>query len=848
MAVATMELELDYQQRLLAAAEVIFQSDRRDEGAPLLDLGVTATLKPHQLDGVSWLLRRYHLGVNVLLAQMGLGKTLQAISLLSYLKVNHISTGPFLVLCPLSVTDGWMSEFAKFCPILRVLRYVGDKEHRRDLRRMMHEHLRRQSPSIDGQLELPFDVLLTTYDLALLDQDFLSQIPWHYVVVDEAQRLKNPSSVLYSVLQQHFIMPRRLLMTGTPIQNNLTELWALMHFCMPGVFGKLEQFTSTFYAAGSSSTGHDVDGVKRQFKILKHILRAFMLRRTKMQLVESGTLMLPPLTEITVMVPSVPLQKKVYMSILRRELPTLLAFSSGASSHQSLQNIVVQLRKACSHPYLFIGIEPEPYEEGEHLIHASGKLIVLDQLLGRLHAEGHRDFLELRKYTYKRLDGSVRAEERFAAIRSFSWQPDEGFVKSAPSSNDAFVFMISTRAGGVGLNLVAADTVIFYEQDWNPQVDKQALQRTHRIGQMSHVLSINLVTEHSIEEVIMRRAERKLNLSNDVVGQKDNDIQDIGKLGGEAVDIRSLIFGLQIFDPTDVTAENLSEKNINDLNAMTNKVIEMRKNGTSQKDDQRFEINPTTLLDNELMKSNPGSTKFDCKLDEAAYLSWVEKFRASQSLADSTLSLGKRRNVLEKMQSTREATKDPDYTADDQIVADSGSIQFVFGDCTKPSTICLSEPAIIFCCVDTSGKWGLGGMFNSLAALSSSIPDAYHQAFKCGDLHMGDLHLIELTGSDGDTSTYFAAPLSVALAVVQSYNPRRRVPRSSISLSDLEKCLAKASFTAAQKSASIHLPRIGSRSVMYTVERLLRKYSAMHGIKIYVYYFRRPSEEKPQQS
>ncbi|KAJ0970603.1 hypothetical protein J5N97_018562 [Dioscorea zingiberensis] len=659
-----------------------------------------------------------------------------------------------------------------------------------------------------------------------------------------------------------------------------------MHFCMPGVFGKLEQFTSTFYAAGSSSTGHDVDGVKRQFKILKHILRAFMLRRTKMQLVESGTLMLPPLTEITVMVPSVPLQKKVYMSILRRELPTLLAFSSGASSHQSLQNIVVQLRKACSHPYLFIGIEPEPYEEGEHLIHASGKLIVLDQLLGRLHAEGHRvllfaqmthtldilqDFLDLRKYTYKRLDGSVRAEERFAAIRSFSWQPDEGFVKSAPSSNDAFVFMISTRAGGVGLNLVAADTVIFYEQDWNPQVDKQALQRAHRIGQMSHVLSINLVTEHSIEEVIIRRAERKLNLSNDVVGQKDNDIQDIGKLGGEAVDIRSLIFGLQIFDPTDVTAENLSEKNINDLNAMTNKVIEMRKNGTSQKDDQRFEINPTTLLDNELMKSNPGSTKFDCKLDEAAYLSWVEKFReASQSLADSTLSLGKRRNVLEKMQSTREAqkkkatenklakwealgykslaTKDPDYIADDQIVADSGSIQFVFGDCTKPSTICLSEPAIIFCCVDTSGKWGLGGMFNSLAALSSSIPDAYHQAFKCGDLHMGDLHLIELTGSDGDTSTYFAAPLSVALAVVQSHNPRRRVPRSSISLSDLEKCLAKASFTAAQKSASIHLPRIGSRSVMYTVERLLRKYSAMHGIKIYVYYFRRPSEEKPQQS
>ncbi|KAH7687606.1 DNA helicase protein [Dioscorea alata] len=886
--------EMEYPRRLLAAAEIVLQSDQREQGTPFLDpahLGVTATLKSHQLEGVSWLLRRYHLGVNVLLGdEMGLGKTLQAMSLLSYLKVNGISTGPFLVLCPLSVTDSWMSEFAKFCPILRVLRYLGDKERRRDLRRMMHEHVQKQPPSINGQTELPFDVLLTTYDVALLDQDFLSQIPWHYAVIDEAQRLKNPSSVLYRVLQQNFTMPRRLLMTGTPIQNNLTELWALMHFCMPAVFGTLEQFTSTFYEDRSSTTGYDADGVEKQFKILKHILRAFMLRRTKRQLVESGTLMLPPLTEITMMLPLVPLQKKVYMSILRRELPTLLAFSSGAPSHQSLQNIVVQLRKACSHPYLFIGIEPEPYEEGEHLILASSKLIVLDQLLKRLRAEGHRvllfaqmthtldilqDFLELRKYTYERLDGSVRAEERFAAIRSFSLQPPEGPVKPAADSNDAFVFMISTRAGGVGLNLVAADTVIFYEQDWNPQVDKQALQRAHRIGQMKHVLSINLVTEHSIEEVIMRRAERKLNLSNNVVGQKD-DTQEGGKLVDEAVDMRSLIVGLQMFDPTDVTAENLSEQNIADLNAMVNKVIEMRKHETSQ-EGQRFEINPANLFNNELKKSVSDSAKFNSVLDEAAYSSWVEKFReASKSIEASALSLGKRRNVLDETQPTREAqkkkaaekklakwealgykslaVKDPDHMGDDQIVADSGSVQFVYGDCTKPSSICSSEPAIIFSCVDTSGNWGRGGMFDALASLSSSIPDAYRQAFECSDLHMGDLHLIHLTSLDGDSNTTTAVPLLVALAVVQSYNPRRKVPRSNISVPDLERCLAKASFAAAQKSASIHMPRIGyqdgsHRSEWYTVERLLRKYASIHGIKIYVYYFRRPSkEEHPQQS
>ncbi|KAJ9558022.1 hypothetical protein OSB04_012636 [Centaurea solstitialis] len=305
-------------------------------------------------------------------------------------------------------------------------------------------------------------------------------------------------------------MPRRLLMTGTPIQNSLTELWALLQFCMTSIFGTLEQFCATF----KEGKGAPID--KDKFKSLKYILGAFMLRRTKSRLIESGTLSLPPLTEITLMAPLATLQKRVYLSILRKELPKLLALSSGTSNQQSLQNIVIQLRKACSHPYLFAGIEPEPYEEGEHLVQASGKLIILDQLLQKLHNAGHRvllfaqmthtldvlqDYMELRKYPYERLDGSIRAEERFAAIRSFSKQSVIRSSNSEASHDSAFVFMISTRAGGVGLNLVAADTVIFYEQDWNPQVDKQALQRAHRIGQMNHVLCINLVTERTVEEV-----------------------------------------------------------------------------------------------------------------------------------------------------------------------------------------------------------------------------------------------------------------------------------------------------------------------------------------------------------
>ncbi|RVW97097.1 putative helicase CHR10 [Vitis vinifera] len=249
---------MNYEQRLIAAAKLVLDGDARAEDAPVNwgEFGVTATLKPHQVEGVSWLIRRYLLGVNVVLGdEMGLGKTLQAISFLSYMKVHQKSPGPFLVLCPLSVTDGWVSEIANFAPKLRVLRYVGDKEHRRSLRRTIYEQVKEQCSKSDVSA-LPFDLLLTTYDIALMDQHFLSQIPWHYAIIDEAQRLKNPSSVLYNVLKERFVMPRRLLMTGTPIQNNLTELWALMHFCMPSIFGTLEQFLSTFKEDGHPSSGY----------------------------------------------------------------------------------------------------------------------------------------------------------------------------------------------------------------------------------------------------------------------------------------------------------------------------------------------------------------------------------------------------------------------------------------------------------------------------------------------------------------------------------------------------------------------------------------------------------------
>ncbi|XP_020519290.1 probable helicase CHR10 isoform X4 [Amborella trichopoda] len=843
---------MDYLQRLKAAAFFAQSRDSDEVSLNFDELGILGHLKPHQIHGVSWLVRRYVCGVNVILGdEMGLGKTLQAICFLSYLKVCLNCPGPFLVLCPLSVTDSWISEFTNFSPNLRILRYVGDQGDRRGLRKMMFDQMS-QHPTINHErCTLPFDILLTTYDIAMLDKDFLSQIPWLFAIIDEAQRLKNPSSVLYRVLDQHYIIPRRLLLTGTPIQNNLYELWALLHFCMPLVFGTSEEFINTFQDAGAPLAGDLASKGKQQSKILKFILRAFMLRRTKALLVQSGTLILPPLTEVTMMAPLVPLQKKVYISILRKELPKILASSSGSSNQQSLQNIIMQLRKACSH-----GIEPEPFEEGEHLVQASGKLIILDLLLQKLHTGGHRvllfaqmshtldilqDFLELRGHTYERLDGSVRAEERFAAIKSFSQQPVKGVSQSQTSQDNPFVFMISTRAGGVGLNLVAADTVI------------------------------------------MQRAEYKLQLSRNVIGGDDGIYKEENQSADETDDLKSLvIFGIDKFEPSDTHEECETGINLVEVNAMAEKVLETRNYEPSQKEDRRFELNPSDLMTDGgglCMKKSSASMDLNPVLDEASYLSWVEKFKEdNQSMEKSGVgSLNKRalpeikhsqheaekkRKAEEKRRSKWEALGYQSFVVEapmdlmvDDLRFDSGSVQFVFGDCTNPMKRFPVEPTVIFSCVDNSGKWGRGGMFDALAKLSEHVSHAYERAYECDDLHLGDLHLIS---TDRNQNVENKANMDdkghqcVALAVVQSYNPWRKVPRNNISLPDLEQCLLKASFSASQKSASLHMPRIGyqdgsDRSDWYTVERLLRKYASLFNINIFVYYFRRPSHETKTQ-
>ncbi|KAJ7535791.1 hypothetical protein O6H91_12G046000 [Diphasiastrum complanatum] len=852
--------------------------------------GVNAQLKPYQADGVVWLIRRYVRGVNVILGdEMGLGKTLQSIALLSYLKTQRHRSGPFLVLCPLSVTEGWVSEFAKFAPFLRLMRYVGDKAHREDIRKGICNDVNKHPASELSNSPLPFDVLLTTYELAMADTSFLSRIQWQYAIFDEAQRLKNSSSVVYKLLDEQYMIPRRLLLTGTPIQNNLTEFWALLHFCMPRVFGQLEEFLSYFdtaeiasYIVDKSSNGESDTGSMSPLRLLRQVAQVFMLRRTKAALSSSKALVLPSLSEVTMCAPMVALQRSLYVSILRKELPKIVGRESGSSSNMSLQNIVVQLRKACSHPYLFDGVEPEPFEEGEHLVQASGKLLVLDFILKKLHTEGRRvliyaqmtrtldilqDFLEYRRYSYERLDGSVRAEDRFAAVRSFV------SVKSN-KTDEAFVFLLTTRAGGVGLNLVAADTVIFYEQDWNPQADKQALQRAHRIGQTRPVLAIRLIAESTIEEVIMFRANKKLQLTNEVIGHDSTEL-DAKESALDSPDIRSMIiYGLHKLTPSQPSSEIGNFSADRDFNSKINKMVEKavsERNRKNASDVQDAESMKMELMSNENIYTFEGTDfatrkssfneakELETSADRVALESLITNSkdetietngrRKRRVLAEDTIETinnnleEKRAKKLESLKENKlkkwEALGYISLAVVDELEADVGNtsldedstdLHSVVGDCTKPFKHPTSKSSIIFMCVDNSGNWGTGGMFNALFGLSDKIPDTYTAA--------------HAAGAQCSTAQSAENHLLVSLAVVQTYDHRRKVPRSSMSLAAFESCLKKVCASAIKHSGSVHFPRMGARTdegrkEWYTVERLLRKYTVKSGVPFYVYYYKK---------
>ncbi|XP_031564506.1 chromodomain-helicase-DNA-binding protein 1-like isoform X2 [Actinia tenebrosa] len=460
-------------------------------------------LRDYQLDGLNWLVNSWCKGNSTILAdEMGLGKTIQVISFLSYLFHSHTLYGPFLIVVPLSTMAAWQREFALWGSQLNVVVYLGDVTSRTKIRE--HEFYHKNK-------KLKINALLSTYEIILKDKHILSTFNWAGLVVDEAHRLKNDDSLLYKVLQE-FHTNHRLLVTGTPLQNSLKELWALLHFLMPDKFARWEEFENTHSTQEQKDKG---------FSGLHKELEPYLLRRVKKDVEKS----LPAKVEQILRVEMSSIQKQYYRWILTKNFRALNKGLKGNAN--SFLNIVMELKKCANHASLIRPLENPQlvFDPLQDLVRGSGKLFLLDKLLVRLKETGHRvlifsqmvrmldilaEYLQRRRFLFQRLDGSIRGDLRKKALDHFNAEGSEDFC-----------FLLSTRAGGLGINLATADTVIIFDSDWNPQNDLQAQARAHRIGQRNQVNIYRLVSKGSVEEDIIERAKRKMVLDHLVIQRMD---------------------------------------------------------------------------------------------------------------------------------------------------------------------------------------------------------------------------------------------------------------------------------------------------------------------------------------
>ncbi|KAK7092524.1 lymphocyte-specific helicase-like isoform X2 [Littorina saxatilis] len=573
---------------------IVEQGERRTpdgevipENQPLMMTG--GVLRPYQLEGFMWLRTLYENGVNGILAdEMGLGKTVQCVAMLSHMVYMGVP-GPFLVCAPLSTVPNWYNEFQRFAPKVPVLLYHGNKDERKELREQIGKaHDVRDGVKVNT-------IVITSYEVAMMDQKHMQGHEWRYLVVDEGHRIKNSKCRLISALRM-YKTTNRLLLTGTPLQNNLAELWSLLNFLLPEIFDDLGSFEAWF---DIEHIGDEMAADKQKkdvLSMLHQILTPFMLRRLKTDV----DLNIPPKKEVIVYAPLRPLQKEFYAALIDRTIFKKIQEKNGTvekkavdskgrplrrvtqnkidyslmvgadkdekecrTSRQKaqeeeeiegwvkamvdmqqkrdskpapeqkvsqltikLRNVMMQLRKCCSHPFLLE--HPLDKKTGElcldeRIISESGKMLVLDRMLKELHRRGHKvlifsqmtkmldlleDFCILRKYGYCRLDGAMNIHDRRDSMAEYQ----------KPGS-DKFVFLLSTRAGGLGITLTAADTVIIYDSDWNPQCDLQAQDRCHRIGQTRSVMVYRFVTANTIDQRIVERAAAKRKLEKLVIHQ-----------------------------------------------------------------------------------------------------------------------------------------------------------------------------------------------------------------------------------------------------------------------------------------------------------------------------------------
>ncbi|KAL7553315.1 hypothetical protein ACHAWF_016591 [Thalassiosira exigua] len=499
-------------------------------------------LRDYQVDGVNWLSSCYYKRHGCILAdEMGLGKTVQIVSYLEHLYRVDKLHGPFLVVVPLSTVEHWRREFEGWTD-MRCCVYHDRQRVWRDVLRE-YEWYYEDRPHTPDYLK--FNVLVTTYDTLIGDFDVIGDVPWRVTVVDEAHRLRNVKGKLLECMKEisakgslNYGYQSRVLMTGTPLQNNTQELWTLLNFIEPGLFRSLEEFEHKF---GNMANREQVEALQRK-------ISPYMLRRVKEDVAKD----IPAKEETVIDVELTSIQKQYYRAIFEHN-HAFLSMGSSKAAAPKLMNIQMELRKCCNHPFLLDGVESREMEkrheeltvngelenktpDEQHSIlneygyvWSSGKMVLLDKLLPKLRKEGHKvlifsqfvkmldlisDYCEYRNFRYERLDGRVRGNERQKAIDRFE------------TEKDSFMFLLSTRAGGVGINLTAADICIIFDSDWNPQNDVQAQARCHRIGQTKDVMIYRLVTSRTFEQEMFDRASKKLGLEQAVLGTFGQDNED----------------------------------------------------------------------------------------------------------------------------------------------------------------------------------------------------------------------------------------------------------------------------------------------------------------------------------
>mmetsp|Transcript_17200 Transcript_17200/g.38734 ORF Transcript_17200/g.38734 Transcript_17200/m.38734 type:complete len:683 (-) Transcript_17200:844-2892(-) len=434
------------------------------------NLANNCVLKDYQLEGVRWLTSLYENGVSGILADdMGLGKTIQVIAMVAHLKTMKV-LGPYLVVAPLATLPNWVREFEKWLPGQPVVRYHGPNDEREKLRRTRLRAKDRKNPN--------FPVIITSYEVAIRDKKRLNNIgEYTYLVVDEGQRLKNHRCTLIKSLRE-IRAANRLLLSGTPIQNNLDELWSLLNFVNPQIFDDLSVFQSWFgfRSIGKLTTESEIMAQERSNNVvskLHEILRPFLLRRIKMEVLKD----LPPKKEVVVYAGRSRLQQSYSKQIDDGTLRTNL-MEQGVENAKMIKETNKQMnhRKNSNHPFLFG--EPFDSNTGMHvgtvypqlLVRASGKFALLDRMLRRLHADKHQvlifsqmtsvlsiieDYLNWVGYRYCRIDGSTHIDDRQKQMDAFNAMKTSGKDGGLSMDDDRlFVFLLSTRAGGVGINLV----------------------------------------------------------------------------------------------------------------------------------------------------------------------------------------------------------------------------------------------------------------------------------------------------------------------------------------------------------------------------------------------------------